>query len=201
MRRRSLAFTLVEFMVVIAIIAIVAAILFPVYARARGKGYQASCMIHLRQLAVAWRSYRMDSGDAAPGRIIDVQGTYVAMPSVFQCSGDPDEWGCWGKWRRAEAARQGERLPDVVPYPISYVYDVAWANVATQPALDQRLEDDPDLGVLACPCHGKRQRRTEEFTAYSGLVLRARPDTSVIARHVSASSDRFAPTDYLYGER
>ncbi|MBC7287112.1 MAG: prepilin-type N-terminal cleavage/methylation domain-containing protein, partial [Armatimonadetes bacterium] len=43
-------FTLIELLVVIAIIAILAAILFPVFARARGKARQASCMSNMKQL-------------------------------------------------------------------------------------------------------------------------------------------------------
>jgi prepilin-type N-terminal cleavage/methylation domain-containing protein/prepilin-type processing-associated H-X9-DG protein len=54
------AFTLIELLVVISIIAILAGLLFPVFARAREKGRQASCMSNLRQLTMAMLMYCED---------------------------------------------------------------------------------------------------------------------------------------------
>jgi len=45
---------------VIAIIAILAAILFPVFAKAREKARQASCLSNIRQLSTALLSYAQD---------------------------------------------------------------------------------------------------------------------------------------------
>ena len=47
MRSRR-GFTLIEMLVVIAIIAILAAILFPVFSRARAKARQAGCMSNIQ---------------------------------------------------------------------------------------------------------------------------------------------------------
>jgi len=46
--------------VVIAIIAILAAILFPVFAQAREKARQATCVSNLKQIANAWLMYTQD---------------------------------------------------------------------------------------------------------------------------------------------
>ncbi len=46
-------FTLIELMVVIAIIGILVAILFPVFSTAREKARQAKCQAHLMQLVTA----------------------------------------------------------------------------------------------------------------------------------------------------
>ena len=51
------AFTLIEILVVIAIIALLAAILFPVFATARGKARSASCQSNLKQLGAAMAMY------------------------------------------------------------------------------------------------------------------------------------------------
>jgi prepilin-type N-terminal cleavage/methylation domain-containing protein/prepilin-type processing-associated H-X9-DG protein len=59
MGRRS-GFTLIELLVVISIIAILAAILFPVVATAREKARQSSCLSNMRQLGTALSMYIQD---------------------------------------------------------------------------------------------------------------------------------------------
>src|SRR5580765_970707 len=58
--RQRYGFTLIELLVVIAITAIMAAILFPVFAEAREKGRQATCSTHMRQIGMALLMYRQD---------------------------------------------------------------------------------------------------------------------------------------------
>lgn len=53
-------FTLIEMLVVIAIIAVLAGILFPVVSRALESGRRTTCSSNLRQLGVAARAYSMD---------------------------------------------------------------------------------------------------------------------------------------------
>src|SRR5579871_6046367 len=59
-RSSSRAFTLVEMLVVIAIIAILAAILFPVFAQARAAARKTMCVSNFRQIGTALLMY---SGD------------------------------------------------------------------------------------------------------------------------------------------
>ncbi|MGD9495211.1 MAG: prepilin-type N-terminal cleavage/methylation domain-containing protein [Armatimonadota bacterium] len=58
MRRNG--FTLIELLVVVGIIAVLAAILFPVFAQAREKARQASCLSNLRQLGAGAVMYAQD---------------------------------------------------------------------------------------------------------------------------------------------
>ena len=65
--RSSAGFTLIELMVVVAIMAILAGILFPVFSKARQNGYRATCLSNQRQLATAIIMYAHDR-DIFPGR-------------------------------------------------------------------------------------------------------------------------------------
>jgi len=67
-------FTLIELLVAIAIIAILAAILFPVFARAREKARQASCLSNVKQLALATAMYVQDWDETLPVAIGGLPG-------------------------------------------------------------------------------------------------------------------------------
>jgi prepilin-type processing-associated H-X9-DG protein len=54
--------------VVIAIVAILAAILFPVFAQAREKARQTSCLSNLRQIGAAFSMYGQDHDERLPDR-------------------------------------------------------------------------------------------------------------------------------------
>lgn len=54
------AFTLIELLVVIGIIAVLAAILFPVFAQARGQARKSVCQSNLRQIGMAVQMYAQD---------------------------------------------------------------------------------------------------------------------------------------------
>src|SRR5688572_13553029 len=62
-RRSRSAFTLVELLVVIAVIAILASMLLPAITKAGGSGRQVFCQNNLRQLGVAWIVYAGDHED------------------------------------------------------------------------------------------------------------------------------------------
>jgi prepilin-type N-terminal cleavage/methylation domain-containing protein len=57
-------FTLVEMLVVIAVIAILAALLFPALNAAKRKAQRATCLNNLRQINVGVRMYSDDANDA-----------------------------------------------------------------------------------------------------------------------------------------
>jgi prepilin-type N-terminal cleavage/methylation domain-containing protein len=70
---RREGFTLIELMVVIAIIVILVAITIPVYRSAREHVHQTACMANLYHIATALRIYRVDEG-AYPGPYDPVTG-------------------------------------------------------------------------------------------------------------------------------
>lgn len=63
---RRAAFTLIELLTVMGIIAILAAILFPVFASARGKAREIACVSNLRQIGLAIRMYAQDHDEIYP---------------------------------------------------------------------------------------------------------------------------------------
>jgi len=79
------AFTLVELLVVLALIALLAAMLLPALARARAKAANLACLNNLKQLATCWQLYAADNGDlVVPNNSIyglDLNGPFVAGAS------------------------------------------------------------------------------------------------------------------------
>lgn len=64
--KSSGAFTLVELLVVISIIAILAALLLPALASARERGRRVACLSNLRQLGIAIHGYASDNDGKIP---------------------------------------------------------------------------------------------------------------------------------------
>jgi prepilin-type N-terminal cleavage/methylation domain-containing protein/prepilin-type processing-associated H-X9-DG protein len=79
-RRTPRAFTLIELLIVIAIIALLAAILFPVFARARENARRASCQSNMKQLGLGFVQYINDYDGRYPG------------------AGQYQKWGNGGHW-------------------------------------------------------------------------------------------------------
>lgn len=88
-------FTLIELLVVISIIAILAAILFPVFAKARAKANSTVCLSNLKQVVLADLMYAEDwDGHFAPAGTIDstrwysypaqLEG-YITDWNLFEC--------------------------------------------------------------------------------------------------------------------
>ncbi|MBX3119193.1 MAG: prepilin-type N-terminal cleavage/methylation domain-containing protein [Fimbriimonadaceae bacterium] len=75
------AFTLIEMLVVIAIIAIIAALLFPVFARAKASAKQTTCVSNLSQIGKSIAMYMGDYDDLFP-HALDASDRYVA--SIWQ---------------------------------------------------------------------------------------------------------------------
>src|SRR4051812_19915023 len=102
------AFTLIELLIVIAVIAILATILFPVFARARENARRSSCQSNLKQIGLgiqqyaqdydeimvrAWYDYPASSGiygylPESNYKWEDVIQPYIKSTEVFNCPSD-----------------------------------------------------------------------------------------------------------------
>jgi prepilin-type N-terminal cleavage/methylation domain-containing protein len=67
-RRRPSGFTLIEMLVVIAIISVLAGILFPVFAKARSRARETTALSNLRQIGAALPMYAADYDEHLPNR-------------------------------------------------------------------------------------------------------------------------------------
>jgi len=77
------AFTMIEVLVVIAIIAILAAITFPVLARAKEAAFRGSDMQNMNAIRTALQLYRMDQG-AYPPQLLGYATLYTTGPNAGQ---------------------------------------------------------------------------------------------------------------------
>ena len=99
MKRLRCGFTLIEMLVVLAIVALLAAVLFPVFSHVREKGRQAACASNLHQLGLALSAYTIDYDEQLPAsKTAAVSTTNIAWAgqvyphvqdaAVFRCPTD-----------------------------------------------------------------------------------------------------------------
>ncbi len=142
---RGRGFTLLETLVVMALIATLAAMLFPVLAEARRAAYKPACASNLGQIGVAIRLYQTDHDDAYPAALDaaerndrckaddpehpdwpflpDLLASYTRSRDVWRCPldhGIPDRHGDWQEGSDCQ-------LPGTAPsvfalYGDSYLY-------------------------------------------------------------------------------
>lgn len=104
-QNRHRAFTLIELLVTIAIISILAAILFPVFARARENARRSSCLSNLKQIGLGAQMYTQDydekfmliavnglsnSSNSNPFGWADALAPYLKSTQIFQCPSEPN---------------------------------------------------------------------------------------------------------------
>lgn len=77
--RRQSGYTLIEILVVIAVLSLLAALIFPMFGRVRGAARQIHCTSNLRQLGQALAMYRSDYDDRYP---------FAADPAIHLTGGN-----------------------------------------------------------------------------------------------------------------
>jgi prepilin-type N-terminal cleavage/methylation domain-containing protein len=80
--KEALGFTLIELMIVIAILGVLIAILLPSFQRARSQGVLTACQSNLKNIATAVELYSVDNEHKYPVSLSDIVPKYfVRIPS------------------------------------------------------------------------------------------------------------------------
>ena len=158
-------FTLIELLVVLGIIALLAAIIFPVFSHVREKGRQSVCASNLHQLGLALETYVQDNDERHPsGKLSSIYPglrdfpttlgwagrvyPYVKSAPVFHCPDDPT----------ADVAETPPRVP--VSYALNLNLTDSSQSTLTAPshtvllfevADDQAAITLPDEGNISVP--------------------------------------------------
>lgn len=172
--RQRQAFTLMEMLVVIAIIGILVALLLPVFSRVRARGQNDVCISQLRQLGIAARLYaednnsklpmaeRLPSQPMRPGhvllpRICDVLGPLIGSTDgtngdkiIFRCPSDHDGYfeveGSSYMWN---PMANGKRIDNTVNFGGGFWGSSTDSNgVVTTTGLSTNSEITPDRIAL-----------------------------------------------------
>jgi prepilin-type N-terminal cleavage/methylation domain-containing protein len=141
-RQQSLAFTIIEILVVIVIVAILSAFLYPVFARAKRQAKIADGWNRMKQTTVALTLYSQDNEDKLPN--ISVAKTVV--PRVVQCH-PFDDWRpeCLARNESLMLGSWGYTPSDPEPSPIepprsTWIVNVFSVEQPTRPVFSYRTD-------------------------------------------------------------
>jgi prepilin-type N-terminal cleavage/methylation domain-containing protein/prepilin-type processing-associated H-X9-DG protein len=117
-------FTLIELLVVIAIIAILAAILFPVFARTKEKARMTACASNLKQLGLAFATYRTDYDGRMPvmAYVGDNNRAYRWVNAIFSGVNNEQIFSCPSREAATEANDNSRPYPNCDMPETSYLY-------------------------------------------------------------------------------
>jgi prepilin-type N-terminal cleavage/methylation domain-containing protein/prepilin-type processing-associated H-X9-DG protein len=87
---RKTAFTLIEVLVVVSIIAVLVSVLLPSLANARGRARRAVCVSHLHQLAIAAINYSADYNDQTVPLSVPIYASGNSGPTIGNI-----DWCCY----------------------------------------------------------------------------------------------------------
>ena len=152
----SSGFTLVELLVVLAVIALLAALLLPALSRAKEQAYLTVCRNNMRQIGFAFRMYLDDNSDAFPA-------------AAFIGTVMPEDWIYWDPDNGGIIAEE-QRPRDITRSPIAFYLAKFNTNLFRCPSdrtLKKLDENSPQLDFTI----REFQRFRFSYTLSSSLPL------------------------------
>jgi prepilin-type N-terminal cleavage/methylation domain-containing protein len=171
--RRGL--TLIEVTVSVSILLLLAALIFPIVARARTAGYRAETITHLRQVGMGIEMYRNDYDGAVPFGHLDpfVEAGYIKDLHLLRSR--PDEF----------TSGYGHTVSQCVdtfgPTLVETSYET---SLLTKEFYDRLQALDPNAAIVVDRTHGEVLAWADKTCEravyyYQGRILRLYPDSSV----------------------
>ncbi len=182
-------FTLIEVLIAIAILAIISAIVFPAFARARKSGFRTESISNLRQVGLAIELYRNDYDGKLAFRHLDpvVEARYMSAQRLLLSHGDAFDQG------------YGRTVSDCIDKIDPTRLDTSYETMLFSEAFYDRIKSvDPDAAIVVDRTHGEvskeADRRCERLVFYySGPILRLYEDTHVKIRRFNITSGYSPP--------
>jgi prepilin-type N-terminal cleavage/methylation domain-containing protein len=153
-RGRWGGFTLIELLVVIGIIAVLAAIVIPVYARAQEKARQATCLSNMHAIVTAIKMYQMDYRDFPPpydpvtgyGGITSLYlADYLTATKSLRCPDDRSDIKTYVDFfTAADLPPEQEFVGSAVPWSDDY-YIKHYSSYNCMPGVDPAVSGTPPL--------------------------------------------------------
>jgi len=107
-------FTTIQLAVTLGIMLVLAAIIFPVYNRARNEAYRVKCDTNLKVIAFALDTYKQENG-YYPATLTDlVDKGFITDPSVMHCPCDPRPNGTYADFYVLRSPQDDDELPVLV---------------------------------------------------------------------------------------
>ncbi len=168
------AFTIIELLVVIGIIAVLTALLFPVLATVRRRGAEKVCFSNLRQLGMAVRMYMQDHDGGRPDRLHTMLGSYLSDRRLLVCPADGVPGGYASKVFDVRLGPPIEVIPVFTSYNWFIWTDDRWAILESR---------GPRAGMILDRVHGEPrspyQRDDRPWPHRVGRTIRLHMDGSV----------------------
>lgn len=192
-------FTLVETLIVIALIAVLGGLILPAFVEAKAVARTAACVGKLRQIGIAMAMYRDEYGAIAP-HLSTLYPHHVPSSELLVCSADPEDGH-----REGDPYMEGDRY---LASGVSYTYLPNWSH-------SHRLgwwDHPPDYGcgkwgdatpLAMCHWHWARGRKWRRDL--TGVYWGESPDGRVLAvsldgcvRKIPAAApvEEFSPVGY-----
>lgn len=170
MKKQQKAFTLIELLLVIGIIATLAGIIWAVMAPAREKARQIVCMSNLRQIGLAMRMYAEDYNGITPRKGAKLTAWQVGLPTgaakLHRYIKSGEVFLCPSRFLDPNHVERLKLQPDYEKNPIPYGGSYIWHYLALAeppiwpdgtpafPPFEEVIALNPEWPIVRCESHG-----------------------------------------------